>query len=401
MVELTGKFHWALAAFFVAILVVFFRPFRVRECVNVYDWYGVLPRAVIDQFERETGIHVNYDVFENSEALEAKLLASNSGYDVVFPTVTPYGVRQMALGIYQKLNKDWLPNLAEVEPVLVEKMQEIDQHFDYLLPYYWGTTGIAYDEDKLEKILPGIPKDGYNLLFDEDIVRRLRPYGVSLLQEAVDVIPAFLGASGRDWDSRSLDDLWFAAQKLAKICENVRRFSSSRFIMDLIMGDICVAQSWSGEALKAIEDAKKIGRKIRYVIPKEGADIWIDSVAVPVGAPNVRNAHAFINFLLRPEISAQITNYSKVATMVLGAKKYIQCDILENCLIFPSPEVLERLHISPVFLGPEAEEYERVRTRVWAQLKMQRTMTEDSYQKIICQQRERVSNYSPLLKERA
>lgn len=385
------KSWWIVGALVIAATVVVVRPFRPRECVNIYDWYGVIPREVLDQFERETRIHVHYDVFDNNEALEAKLLASNSGYDVVFPTVTPYGVRQMALGIYQKLRKEWLPNLGEVEPVLREKMRPIDEHFDYLLPYYWGTTGLAFDEERLEALLPGVSKDGYSLLFDLETVQKLAPYGVSLLQEAVDVFPAFLHYMGKDWNSRSYDDLWEAVQRLKPICAGVRRFSSSRFITDLIMGDLCLAQSWSGEALKALEDAQEIGRKIRYIIPKEGADIWIDSIAIPVGAPNVRNAHAFINFLLRPDISARITNASKVATMVVAAKPHIQPEVLANELIFPPEETLAHLQMTAVFKGSEAEIYDRVRTRVWAQLKMHREISYEAFQEIIRKQTAHVS----------
>lgn len=385
-------FPWAVGGFAFVLALLIFHPFRPHECVNIYDWYGVLPREVLDQFEKETGIRVHYDVFDNNESLEAKLLASNSGYDVVFPTATPFGVRQMQLGIYQKLHKEWLPHLKNIEPILVEKMQLIDEHFDYLLPYYWGTTGLAFDEDRLEELLPGVAKEGYDLLFNVETLKKIGPYGVSLLQEAVDILPAFLGFMGKDWDSRSYDDLWEAVQKLEEISKHVRRFSSSRFIMDLVMGDICLAQSWSGEALKALEDAQAIGRKIRYIIPKEGADIWIDAVAIPVGAPNLRNAHRFVDFLLRSDISAKITNASKIATMVTDAKPYILPEILKNELIFPPEAVLKRLHMTAVFQGPEAEHYERVRTRVWAQIKMKRPMTRKMFQDIVHQQGTRVSS---------
>lgn len=383
--------RWAVGGLIAVLALLVFRPFALHECVNIYDWYGVLPREVLNQFEKETGIRVHYDVFDNNESLEAKLLASNSGCDVVFPTATPYGVRQMALGVYQKLNKEWLPHLKNVEPVLAEKMRYVDERFDYFLPYYWGTTGLAFDEDRLEALLPGIAKDGYELLFDVEILKKLSPYGVSLLQEAVDVFPALLCYSGKDWNSRSYDDLWEAIQRLEEVAVHIRRFSSSRFITDLVMGDICLAQSWSGEALKALEDAQAVGRKIRYVIPKEGADIWIDSVAIPVGAPNLRNAHRFIDFLLRPDISAQITNASKIATMVVDAKPFIKPEILANELIFPPENVLKTLHMTAVFQGPEAEQYERVRTRVWAQIKMKRPITYKAFQEIIRQQGIRVS----------
>lgn len=378
---------FAVSLFLIAMIL---KPLKVRPCVNVYGWYGVLPQAVLEQFEKETGIHVHYDVFDNNEMLEAKLLASNSGYDVVMPTVTPYGVRQLALKIYQRIDRSLLPELGDVESTLIEKMKDIDPNMEFFLPYYWGTTGIAFDEDRLNAVIPDIPQDDIHLLFDVEVLARLKPYGVSLLQEPVDIFPLFLEYLGRDKNSRSLEDLWFASQRLAVVSRYIRRFSSSRFITDLVFGDVCVAQSWSGEALRAIDDAKKIGRNIRYIIPKSGGDIWIDAFAIPIGAPNVKNAHVFINFLLRPEISAQVTNYTQIATMVVKAKSFVAKELLENDLIFPTDETLKTLHISPTFMGNAAEVYERVRTRLWAQIKMQRPMTRALFDEIVRKQRVRI-----------
>jgi putrescine transport system substrate-binding protein len=358
--------------FFCVVAVVFWTIASVKtKYVNVYDWYGVLPRKIITQFEEETGITVHYDVFDNNEILEAKLLASNSGYDVVFPTVFPYAARQLHLKVYQKINKKLLPNLKEIEPILVDKMKAVDPKLEFLLPYYWGTTGIAFDEDKLNKILPNIPKDGNHLLFDVGIVEKLKPFGISILQEPVDVFPPYLEFIGVGWHNKSFDNLWLASRQLFKICSNVKRFSSARFITDLVTGEVCIAQAWSGEALKAIEEAKKVGKRIKYILPKDGASIWIDAIAIPVGAPNVGNAHAFINFLLRPDISAEITNNANIATMVVASKKHIKKKILENELIFPPKTVLEKLHMSEQASTPEDGIYERVRMRMWTQIKKQ------------------------------
>ncbi|GHS91653.1 putrescine-binding periplasmic protein [Alphaproteobacteria bacterium] len=355
--------------------------------MNVYDWYGVLPQDVLVLFEKETGIRVHYDVFDNNEMLEAKLLATNSGYDVVFPTLTPYAARQLDLGIYQKINHARLPNLRPLEPFLAEKMKKIDPNMTVLLPYYWGTTGLAFDADKLETLLPNTPKEGYDLLFDPHIIKILAPHGISFLQEAVDVFPAFFAFLGKNQDNRDLNDLFAASLQLNAIGKKVRRFSSARFVADLVSGDVCLAQAWSGEALRAIEDAKKVGRNIRYIIPKKGADIWVDAIAIPVGAPHVANAHVFINFLLRPDISARITNYSKMATMVAAAKPFLEPQILQDPLIFPPDDVLESLHIPLHYAGQEANRYERVRNRIWSQIKMHRKVTPTYFQELLQKQR--------------
>jgi putrescine transport system substrate-binding protein len=378
------------------VFFLLLHQFNNRQCVNVYGWYGVLPKSVLDQFEKETGIHVYYDVFDNNEMLEAKLLATNSGYDVVFPTVTPYGARQLLLNVYQKIDKSKLPlfNESIVEPIILEKMSDIDQNLDFLFPYYWGTTGIAFDEDILNKVIPNEPKDGNNLLFDINILKKISPYGVSFLQEPVDVFPPFLEYCGKGRNNRSFEDLWYASERLSEISRYIRRFSSSRFIIDLVLGEVCVAQSWSGEALRAIEDAKKVGRNIKYIIPKEGGDIWIDAISIPKGAPNVANAYKFINFLLRPDISAEITNATQIATTIVSAKPLIQPSILNNPLIFPTEDVLKTLFISPVFYGKNSETYERVRMRMWAQIKMLRPMNRLYFDKIVQKQSVRSQNYN-------
>lgn len=379
-------YQYILSFFLISLAcgLYYLKPFGRHPCVNIYDWYGVLPQQVITQFEKETKIRVHYDVFDNNEMLEAKLLASNSGYDVVFPTVTPYAVRQINMHIYQKLDKSLLPNLKDINPILLQSLEKIDPDLDFILPYYWGTTGIAYDEDKLEELLPNTPKDGYALLFDPDIVKKISKIGISILQEPVDVFPQVLNYIGLDRNSRSYADLNKATQHLAQICPYIRRFSSSRFITDLVLGDVCVAQAWSGEALKAIDDAKNVGKNIKYIIPKEGAEIWIDAIAIPIGAPNVQNAHIFINFLLRPEISAQITNYSKIATMVTAAEPFIHKDILENSLIFPDKVFRDQLAILKPCYGKEADIYEKIRARIWAQLKMGKAVDFSHFQEMIC-----------------
>ncbi|MDR0625126.1 MAG: extracellular solute-binding protein [Holosporales bacterium] len=355
-----------------------------NECVNVYDWYGVLPREVIEQFQEETGIKVHYDVFDNNEILEAKLLASNSGYDVVFPTATPYAARHKELGIYQRLDKTQLPNLKfdDIYDFLKEKMQKIDPGLDFLLPLYWGTTGIAFNEDVLNELIPNHPKDGYSLLFDGETVEKLQSKGISFLQEAIDVFPQILTYIGLDREGTDFQSLEQAAAFFSKICYKVRRFSSSRFITDLIFGDVCVAQAWSGEALRAIDEAEKIGQNIKYIIPKEGGDLWIDVAAIPIGAPHPKNAHIFINFLLRPEIGAQITNQSRVTTMMKGSRKHIDPDIVSNTIIFPPDDVLRKLN----FCSPPSKEtdmYEKVRSRVWTLLKISQTPKEADKYKLV------------------
>lgn len=373
-VRLISPYLFILAA---VVLVGFslLKPAKNKQeeaCVNVYDWYGMLSREIIQQFEKETGVRVRYDLYDNNEILEAKLLASNSGYDVVFPSASPYVARQVAVGIYQPLNKSLLTNLGKLDPFIETQMRLVDPDLKYALPYYWGTLGIAFDVDKMNALLPGVPQDSYDLLFNPENLKKLAPSGVSFLEEAIDVIPLVQNYLGKSRDSTEERDLEGACQHLLKLRPYIRRFTSGRFINDLVMGDVCIAQGWSGEAQQAEEEAKEVGRNIKYIIPKEGTTLWIDCIAVPVGAPHPKNAHLFINFLLRPDISAKITDHTRIPTAVQESYKLVDAHIRNNLNTFPSKEVMKKLHLDKPQTDEKSMNYDRLRTRAWAKVRLNR-----------------------------
>ncbi len=366
-----------LLIFVFSILVGWFllKPSKNKQeeaCVNIYDWYGMLPREVIQQFEKETGIRVRYDLYDNNEILEAKLLASNSGYDIVFPSASPYVARQIAVGIYQPLNKSLLTNLNQLDPFIEMQMRLVDSELKYALPYYWGTLGIAFDVDKMNALLPGVPQDSYDLLFNPENLKKLAPHGISFLEEGVDVIPLIQNYLGKSRDSVIESDLEEACHHLLKLRPYIKRFTSGRFINDLVMGDVCIAQAWSGEAQQAEEEAKEVGRNIKYVIPKEGTTLWIDCVAIPVGAPHPKNAHLFINFLLRPEVSAKITNHTNIPTAVHESYKLVDARIRANPSVFPSKEVMKKLYLDKPQTDEKSMNYDRLRTRAWSKVRLNR-----------------------------
>lgn len=340
--------------------------------VNVYDWYGMLSNDILRQFEQETGIHVRYDLYDNNGVLEGKLLASNSGYDVVFPSASPYVARQIIAGVYQPLDKSLLSNLKGLDPVIVQKMSIIDANMVYAIPYYWGTIGIVFDVDRVRQLVPGVCENSYDLIFNPENLKRLAPYGVSFLEEAIDVFPLILSYIGKDRDSIRSDDLESAYQHLLKLRPYIRRFASSRFVNDIIMGDSCIAQAWSGEAHDAIREAKLLGRNIKYVIPKEGTTLWIDCIAVPAGAPHPKNAHIFINFLLRPDISAKITNKISLPTVITAGLKMINESIRNDTSIYPSKEIMLKLHLDKPQMDVKSMEYDKLRTRTWAKVRLNR-----------------------------
>ncbi|MEI6628226.1 MAG: extracellular solute-binding protein [Alphaproteobacteria bacterium] len=352
---------------------LYFKPSPTKaedKYVNVYCWYGLIDMDIIKEFESETGISVRLDSYDNNEVLEAKLLASNSGFDVVFPTVTPYVSWQIQAGVYQKIDKSLLPNISEIDPFVAKLQKNIDKDLDYAIPYFWGTIGIVYNKDVLDKVFPGGYTQNLSLIFNEENLKRLSKYGVSLLEESVDVIPFALMYINKNPNSGSSEDLDLAAKHLMKMRPYIKRFTSSKVVNDLVLGDTAIALVWSGEAQQAIQEAKEQGKNIEYFVPPEGGIVWIDTMAIPKGAPHPKNAHAFINFLLQPRIAARICQSTLHGVSISNAKKYLPSSILKNEGIYPGKNILKKLFLNNPPQTTKEQDYERERTRVWAKIRL-------------------------------
>ncbi len=367
----TRRHH--ILKFIVVAMVIFiafwYKKQPTQEYVNVYNWYAMLPRDVLTDFTKETGIKVRLDFYDNNDVVETKLFAGNSGYDIVFPSASPYLARQIKAGIFQPLRKDLIPNIRDLEPILVEQMQLVDEGNTHSIPYYWGTLGFAYNEEKIKEILgSGAPVDSYQMLFDENILKKLKPCGVTMLEEAIDVYPLVLRYIGKNSQSSSLDDLKSAHEALSKTRPYIRRFSASRLVGELVSGETCLAQAWSGDTQTAIREAEKLGRTIKYVIPKEGSSLWIDAIAIPKDAPNPGNAHVFINFILRPDIAARISEYTLLATATISSKPLVPEEMRKDESIFPPLEIMKKL-----ILDKEQDiSFERERNRMWTNFRLNR-----------------------------
>jgi len=338
--------------------------------VNVYCWYGLIDPETIKEFENETGVTVRLDAYDNNEVLEAKLLASNSGFDVVFPTSSPYVAWQIQAGVYQKLDKNLLPNIKELDPQVVRWMSAIDKDLTYSLPYFWGTVGIVYNKDIIDMIFPGGYEKNLALLFNPKNLQKISKYGVSLLEEGVDVIPFALMYVNKNPNSTSFEDLDAAAKHLMKMRPYIKRFTSSRVVNDIVLGDTALALVWSGEAQQAIEEAKDQGKNIEYYVPSDGGITWIDAMAIPKGAPHPKNAHAFINFMLKPHVAARICKNTKHGIAVSGAKKYLSKHIVDNQGIFPGKNIIKKLFLNTPPKTSQEVLFERERTRVWAKIRL-------------------------------
>lgn len=338
--------------------------------VNVYCWYGLIDQETIKEFEHATGITVRLDSYDNNEVLEAKLLASNSGFDVVFPSASPYVAWQIQAQVYQPLNKELLPNIENIDQSITKFMREIDRDLTFALPYFWGTVGIVYNVDVLNKVFPNGFEKNLDLLFDPAKLAQLAPYGVSLLEEGVDVIPFTLLHLKFSPSSSNESDLILAAKHLMQMRPYVKRFTSAKVVNDIVLGDTAIALTWSGEAQQAITEAKEQGKNIEFIIPPEGAILWIDAVAIPKGSPHPRNAHSFINFLLQPHVAARICKNSLHGIAVNGLKQYLPPEIYNNSGVFPDKSVLKKLFLNTPPKNEAQMRLERERTRIWAKIRL-------------------------------
>jgi putrescine transport system substrate-binding protein len=337
-------------------------PAAEQKVLNVYNWSDYIDPTVIEAFQKETGIAVTYDVFDSNEVLETKLLTGNSGYDVVVPSAY-FLERQIKAGVFRKLDPALLPNLANLDPALQARAAQHDPGNEHGVVYMWGTTGIGYDAGKLAEILPDAPVDSWSLIFDPAIISKFKDCGVSLLDDPTDMVSTVLLWLGKDPNSQAEADLAQAEAALLAIRPYIRSIHSSQYIEDLANGEVCIAVGYSGDILQAQDRAEEAGKDadIRYSIPKEGALMWFDTLAIPADAPHPGNAHAFIDYLLRPDVAAANSNFVYYANANAAATALIDAELRDDPGIYPTPEVKERLQPN---LAKSAE-YTRLLNRSW------------------------------------
>ena len=307
-----------------------------ERVLNVYNWSDYIQPAVIADFSREYGIHVNYDVFDSNEILETKLLTGHTNYDIVVPSGA-FFERQLQADIYRKLDKSLLPNLKNVDPEVARAAARYDPGNQYSVDYMWITSGVGYNTADIHARLADAPVDSWRMLFDPAIVSRFQDCGVQILDAPSEVVATVLIVLGRNPNSNSPEDLKAAEQVLKAMRPYVRYVDSSRYIDNLANGDICLAMGWSGDVKQAHDRARDAGKGIdvAYSIPKEGAISNYDVLAIPADAPHVRNAHLFINYLLRPEIAARNSNLIKYANAVSASIQPLDAAVRSDPGVYP------------------------------------------------------------------
>lgn len=338
------------------------------RAVNVYSWAYVFLPEILQRFEKETGIKVNLDVYDSPEVMETKLVTGHSGYDVVMVTIWPYFSRQIKAHVYQSLQLSLIPNHKELNPDLLTRMQEVDPGNRFALPFIWGTTGFAYNKKMILERFPEAPLQSLAMLFDPSVVSRFSDCGVMLIDSPVDVFPSALLYLKKNPNSDDLEDLKLASKHLSEVRPYIRKFQPLPSSTDLVSENYCLVEGFSGDLLLAQTLGQESGIEINYVIPKEGAALWVDALAIPHDAPHAEEAHAFINFIFRPEIIAQITNAIAIANSVPSSFPFMDEEIRANPLIYPSKETMEKLFVDK----SHSPRYERMRLREWTRVKIGR-----------------------------
>ncbi|WP_315975296.1 polyamine ABC transporter substrate-binding protein [Pseudomonas sp. 6D_7.1_Bac1] len=339
---------------------------QAASTVHIYNWSDYIGQTTLADFEKATGIKPVYDVFDSNETLEGKLLAGRTGYDVVVPSNHFLG-KQIKAGAFQKLDKSQLPNYSNLDPALLKRLEMNDPGNQYAVPYLWGTNGIGYNVDKVKAVL-GVDKiDSWAVLFEPENIKKLSSCGVAFLDSADEMLPTVLNYMGLNANSTNPEDYKKAEAKLLAVRPYVTYFHSSKYISDLANGNICVAVGFSGDIFQAKARAAEAGKgvKVAYAIPKEGGALWFDMLAIPKDSANVKQAHAFINYVLKPDVIAQVSDAVGYANPNPGSDKLMEQSIRTDESVYPPQAVLEKAYVS-IELPPTIQ---RLMTRSWTKVK--------------------------------
>src|ERR1700761_2837631 len=338
-----------------------------QRTVNFYNWSNYIAPGVLEDFTKETGIKVVYDTFDANETLETRLLAGKSGYDLVVPTGY-FLQRQITAHVFQKLDKSKLPNLANAWPMVTERLAAYDPGNAYAANYMWGTTGIGYHVKAVQRILgPDARIDSWDLVFKPENLAKFKECGIHMLDSADDIFPAALNYLGLDPNSTKQADLEKAADLVLKIRPYVRKFHSSEYLNALATGEICLVVGWSGDVRQARSRAAeaKGGVEIGYTIPKEGAQMFFDHLAIPADAQHVAEAYELINYLYRPDVAAKNSNFLSYANGNLASQKLVAAKIFNDKTVYPDDETLKRLFV----ITARDPATQRILNRLWTKVK--------------------------------
>jgi putrescine transport system substrate-binding protein len=331
--------------------------------LNIYAWAEYFPSALIDKFQSETGIHVNYAVLDSPETAETILSVGHSNYDLVTMNASPELAREIPKGFWKKLDWTSLPNARNADPQIMQLLQSVDPGNQYAVPWMWGTTGLIYNTGKIKAIMPNAPLDSLDMVLKKDIAAKFAGCGISMLDSWGDVLPMVSRYIGQPRLSANKADLDAVMAKLQEVQPYIRRISTAGYYQQLAEGELCLAIGYSGDAMVArrMVTESRGSAKIDYSFTREMVPFYIDSMVIPADSPNSAAALAFINFVMRPENSASVTRFIGFATANAAAVPLLEPAIRNNALIYPPPATRNRFELQRVYTSEETRAF----TRAW------------------------------------
>jgi putrescine transport system substrate-binding protein len=336
------------------------------KALNLYIWSDYLAPNTLSDFESQTGIKVHVAYYDANETLETKLLAGSSGFDIVVPSAS-YFERQIKAGVYKTLDKSRLPNLQNMDAQLMSRVAQHDPDNAHGIIYMWGTNGIGYNAKMVHALLPDAPLDSWRLILDPTVAAKVAKCGISILDSPAEMLRGVYSYLGKDPNSQSADDLALAEATLLKIRPYIRNINSSEYIEALANGDLCIAVGYNGDVMQARDRAHEAnkGIDIDYVVPKEGSILWFDMMAIPADAPNLASAYTFMNYIMTPQVSADISNFKRYANANLASQPLVQAAVKEDPRIYPPADLRQKLTVQTA----DSAEQTRAITRVWQKFK--------------------------------
>lgn len=338
--------------------------------LHLYSWSDYFGAKTIEAFTKETGTKVVYDVFDNNDIVETKLLTGNSGYDVVTPNLSPHFARQLGAKVWAPLDAAKLPNMKNIDVGIAEQLTKVDPQGLHGVPWMWGTTGVIFNVEKINEIMPDAPVDSWAMLFDPEIVSKFATCGVVMLDDGEQVLGSALIYLGKNPNTATEAEISEAEALITKIRPSIRKFHSSEYFNGLAAGDYCLALGFSGDArvasLRAAESKQTF--KIDYRLPKEGALMYFDLLAVPADAPNPEAGVKFLDFMMRPEIAAAAANETGFATANAEAIKMVDPILRDDKNLYPSSETISKLTVPRVFNAKELRYWHRAWQKALGQI---------------------------------
>jgi putrescine transport system substrate-binding protein len=336
------------------------------KVLNLYIWSDYLAANTLSDFEKQTGIKVHVAYFDTNETLETKLLAGSSGYDIVVPTAS-YFERQIKAGVYLTFDKSKLPNLKNMDAQLMSKVALHDPGNEHGIIYMWGTNGIGYNEKMIKELMPDAPLDSWRLVFDPAVASKVAKCGISVLDSPAEMMRAVYSYMGKDPNSQKPEDLVQAEAVLTKIRPYIRNINSSEYIEALANGDLCIAVGYNGDVMQARDRAREAnkGIDVKYFVPKEGSILWFDMLGIPKDAPNTDSAYAFLNYIMTPQVIADVSNFKRYANGNLASQPLVEAAVKDDPGIYPPPEQRQKLAVQLA----DSSDQTRAITRVWQKFK--------------------------------